>query len=86
MKAIASQPAFALGSFHTITRDGTLVIATSQLASNAWGAADVIFAAGDVRSGSTKRCAATVGEGAMAVQFIHAHIAERAPEMSKGVT
>jgi thioredoxin reductase len=32
-----------------------------------------IFAAGDVRSGSTKRCAAAVGEGAMALQFIHAH-------------
>jgi thioredoxin reductase (NADPH) len=35
-----------------------------------------IFAAGDVRSGSTKRCAAAVGEGAMAVQFVHAHLAE----------
>ena len=34
-----------------------------------------IFAAGDVRSGSTKRCAAAVGEGAMAVQFVHAHLA-----------
>jgi thioredoxin reductase (NADPH) len=30
-----------------------------------------IFAAGDVRSGSAKRCATAVGEGAMAVQFIH---------------
>src|SRR5829696_39006 len=36
-----------------------------------------IFAAGDVRSGSTKRCAAAVGEGAMAVQFVHAHLAAR---------
>ena len=34
-----------------------------------------IFAAGDVRSGSTKRCAAAVGEGSMAVQFVHAHVA-----------
>jgi thioredoxin reductase (NADPH) len=34
-----------------------------------------VFAAGDVRSGSTKRCAAAVGEGAMAVQLIHAHLA-----------
>jgi thioredoxin reductase (NADPH) len=34
-----------------------------------------IFAAGDVRSGSTKRCATAVGEGAMAVQFAHAHLA-----------
>ena len=34
-----------------------------------------IFAAGDVRCGSTKRCAAAVGEGAMAVQFVHEHFA-----------
>jgi thioredoxin reductase (NADPH) len=32
-----------------------------------------VFAAGDVRSGSTKRCATAVGEGAMAVQLVHAH-------------
>jgi thioredoxin reductase (NADPH) len=38
-----------------------------------------IFAAGDVRCGSTKRCAAAVGEGSMAVQFVHQHLAaERA--------
>jgi thioredoxin reductase (NADPH) len=36
-----------------------------------------IFAAGDVRSGSTKRCATAVGEGAMAVQFVHARLAAR---------
>jgi thioredoxin reductase (NADPH) len=34
-----------------------------------------IFAAGDVRSGSTKRCAAAVGEGSMAVQFVHQRLA-----------
>jgi thioredoxin reductase (NADPH) len=34
-----------------------------------------VFAAGDVRSGSAKRVAAAVGEGAMAVSFVHAHIA-----------
>ena len=33
-----------------------------------------VFAAGDVRSGSTKRCATAVGEGAMAVQFVHEHL------------
>jgi thioredoxin reductase (NADPH) len=33
-----------------------------------------VFAAGDIRSGSTKRCATAVGEGAMAVQFVHAHL------------
>jgi thioredoxin reductase (NADPH) len=30
-----------------------------------------IFAAGDVRSGSVKRCAAAVGEGGMAVAEVH---------------
>jgi thioredoxin reductase (NADPH) len=34
-----------------------------------------VFAAGDVHSGSTKRRATAVGEGAMAVQFVHAHLA-----------
>jgi thioredoxin reductase (NADPH) len=37
-----------------------------------------IFAAGDVRCGSTKRCAAAVGEGSMAVQFVHQHLAAAA--------
>jgi thioredoxin reductase (NADPH) len=30
-----------------------------------------VFAAGDVRHGSVKRCASAVGEGAMAVAFVH---------------
>ena len=30
-----------------------------------------VFAAGDVRSGSVKRVASAVGEGAMSVQFVH---------------
>jgi thioredoxin reductase (NADPH) len=34
-----------------------------------------VFAAGDVRSGSVKRVASAVGEGSMAVSFVHAHIA-----------
>src|SRR5262249_10336280 len=38
-----------------------------------------VFAAGDVRSGSTKRCATAVGEGAMAVQLVHGRLAEHAP-------
>ena len=32
-------------------------------------------AAGDVRSGSLKRCATAVGEGSMAVQLVHEHLA-----------
>jgi thioredoxin reductase (NADPH) len=34
-----------------------------------------VFAAGDVRHGSIKRCASAVGEGAMAVAFVHRHLA-----------
>jgi thioredoxin reductase (NADPH) len=37
-----------------------------------------VFAAGDVRSGSVKRCASAVGEGSMAVSFVHAHLARPA--------
>jgi thioredoxin reductase (NADPH) len=39
-----------------------------------------IFAAGDVRSGSVKRCAAAVGEGGMAVAGIHLSLASRRNE------
>jgi thioredoxin reductase (NADPH) len=34
-----------------------------------------VFAAGDVRAGSVKRCASAVGEGALAVTLVHAHLA-----------
>jgi thioredoxin reductase (NADPH) len=37
-----------------------------------------VFAVGDVRSGSVKRCATAVGEGAMVVRFVH----ERMPAVS----
>jgi len=33
-----------------------------------------LFAAGDVRHGSVKRCASAVGEGAMAVAFVHRYL------------
>ena len=33
-----------------------------------------VFSVGDVRSGSVKRVASAVGEGAMAVSFVHAHL------------
>jgi thioredoxin reductase (NADPH) len=36
-----------------------------------------IFAAGDVRHGSVKRVASAVGEGAMAVAFVHRYLANR---------
>jgi thioredoxin reductase (NADPH) len=35
-----------------------------------------LFAAGDVRSGSIKRCAAAIGEGSMAVALVHRRLAE----------
>ncbi len=34
-----------------------------------------VFAAGDVRAGSVKRCASAVGEGALVVTQVHAHLA-----------
>jgi thioredoxin reductase (NADPH) len=37
-----------------------------------------VFAAGDVRSGSVKRVASAVGEGALAVTLVHAHLAATA--------
>jgi thioredoxin reductase (NADPH) len=41
-----------------------------------------VFAAGDVRSGSTKRCAAAVGEGSTVVALVHAHLAAHEPSPS----
>jgi thioredoxin reductase (NADPH) len=35
-----------------------------------------VFAAGDVRHGSVKRVASGVGEGSIAIQFVHRHLAE----------
>ncbi|HEY1752219.1 MAG TPA: FAD-dependent oxidoreductase [Caulobacteraceae bacterium] len=46
---------------------------------------DGVFAIGDVRSGSTKRVAAAVGEGAAVVAQIHAWLAERAPATTLAV-
>jgi thioredoxin reductase (NADPH) len=34
-----------------------------------------IFVAGDVRFGSVKRCASAVGEGSIAIQFVHQYLA-----------
>jgi thioredoxin reductase (NADPH) len=36
-----------------------------------------LFAAGDVRHNSVKRCASAVGEGAMAVTFVHRYLANQ---------
>ena len=39
-----------------------------------------VYAAGDVRAGSIKRCATAVGEGAAVVQFVHARLARVAAQ------
>ena len=36
-----------------------------------------VYAAGDVRAGSMKRCATAVGEGATVVRFVHERLAAR---------
>ena len=36
-----------------------------------------VFAAGDVRRGSVKRVASSVGEGSIAIQFVHQYLADR---------
>jgi thioredoxin reductase (NADPH) len=61
----------------TVARDDDGFILTGAAANAGLLETDIpgVFAAGDVRSGSTKRCATAVGEGAMAVQFVHAHLA-----------
>jgi thioredoxin reductase (NADPH) len=42
-----------------------------------------LFACGDVRSGSIKRCAAAIGEGSMAVALVHQRLAELGGEFLK---
>jgi thioredoxin reductase (NADPH) len=42
-----------------------------------------IYAAGDVRAGSIKRCATAVGEGATVVRFVHEHLTASAPAAAK---
>ncbi|MGH2973150.1 MAG: NAD(P)/FAD-dependent oxidoreductase, partial [Gaiellaceae bacterium] len=61
-----------------VARDDHGFILTGPAAGASWlleTSVPGIFAAGDVRSGSTKRCATAVGEGAMAVQLVHARLA-----------
>jgi thioredoxin reductase (NADPH) len=41
-----------------------------------------VFACGDVRHGSVKRVASAVGEGSIAIQFIHALLAADQPAVS----
>jgi thioredoxin reductase (NADPH) len=41
-----------------------------------------LFAAGDVRSGSIKRCSAAIGEGSMAVALVHQRLGEVGAELT----
>src|SRR5262245_6346667 len=43
-----------------------------------------VFAVGDVRSGSVKRCVTAVGEGAMVVRFVHERFSAGAPASVSG--
>lgn len=52
-------------SAFSVTRREPLLLETSR---------GGVFAAGDVRAGSVKRVASAVGEGAMAVQFVHEYL------------
>src|SRR5436190_2529720 len=70
----------------TVARDDDGFIVTGATAHAAYRletSIPGIFAAGDVRSGSTKRCATAVGEGAMAVQLVHARIGRSVPATSR---
>ena len=42
-----------------------------------------VYAAGDVRSGSIKRCATAVGEGAAVVRFVHEHLEPEKPSLQR---
>ena len=44
-----------------------------------------VFVIGDARHGSVKRIASAVGEGALAVQFVHRYLAERAGRAGAGM-
>src|SRR4051794_5107810 len=61
----------------TIVRDGKGFVLTGAEA-GADGLLETsvpgIYAAGDVRAGSIKRCATAVGEGATVVRFVHEHL------------
>jgi thioredoxin reductase (NADPH) len=56
---------------HGFILTGPEVGATDPLQTSLAG----VYAAGDVRAGSIKRCATAVGEGAAVVRLVHAHLA-----------
>jgi len=73
------------GRLHAVTLDGDGFILTGAHA-GAEGLLETsvagVYAAGDVRAGSIKRCATAVGEGAAVVQFVHERLARVATQLS----
>jgi thioredoxin reductase (NADPH) len=78
----------------TIERDDRNYILTGRdLSEDAWPLArrpkryetsmPGVFAAGDVRHASAKRVASAVGEGSVAVQYVHEYLAEAAKEVAE---
>lgn len=77
-----------LGDAASMDRNGFIytgdLLDADQLAAGRWPAdrrpstfetlSPGLFAVGDVRCGSTKRVASAVGEGSVAVQFVHRHV------------
>jgi thioredoxin reductase (NADPH) len=64
-----------------VALDGDGFVVTGRRAGDAALALETskpgVFAAGDVRSGSIKRVASAVGEGAMAIRLVHEHLADQ---------
>jgi thioredoxin reductase (NADPH) len=74
------QDGFVLTGEHATATDGD---ARPQLLESSWPG---VFAVGDVRSGSVKRVASAVGEGAMAVRLIEAQFAQDVMNSPPSVT
>jgi thioredoxin reductase (NADPH) len=45
-----------------------------------------VFAVGDVRCGNVKRVASAVGEGSIAIAFVHRALAERVTDRERGLS
>jgi thioredoxin reductase (NADPH) len=67
---------YVLSGPSVMQRDGSRPVGWSATRDPLWLETSVpgIFTAGDVRHRSIKRIASAVGEGSMAVQFIHTHL------------
>jgi thioredoxin reductase (NADPH) len=64
-----------LGAAVTRDRDGFIVTGSGEGGGALETDVPGVFAAGDVRSGSAKRAATAIGEGAMAITLVHRRLA-----------